>query len=306
MKLSEIRDKYVSTEVSYKAAKDLLFDAGIDNIAAQELLDLWYNDLQHQAAVDKIDELRYRPGLDLAASLELIDDAYIRGQIDKYDALELWHETGLPADQVEAHADTIGLCRRSHELCWKRNAEAPDWIRQLSSLAKLFMQGEINSYAALKQLDPKDEYPHVAGAILAHLIERRDSTAELAAAARKDPTILDDGIEYCRICGRARAASQLSRRGLCKDCQFAIQSSAVADLMNHSGPYYRRWREAMLQAMYDLEDEMIEERTTDPEEPERRELKDYLPEDEDPDEDPYLDDADPDWEPDSFPKFATK
>lgn len=217
-----------------------------------------------------------RKGLTYGTSLELIDDGYVSGRFDLADATELWHEAGMPEDQIEAHLEVMDLCRSSHEKCYTAPAVAPDWIRQLSQLCKLYMHGEIPAWAALKQLDPKDEYPHVAGAILAHLIERRDSIAELAAAAREDPTTLDDGIEYCRICGRARAARELSNRGLCEDCRFTIQSRAVYDLQTHSGPNYRKWRDAMLKAMCRLEDELQEESMADLDRPEPKSMNAYI------------------------------
>jgi len=275
VKLQEIRDKFISEEIDRETAYYGLFDTGMCRPCCNELLDLWRDHFEAEVVRDSVTAIKSRKGLGLASSLELIDDAFISGKYDGADAIDLLHEAGLSDDRIEEHLDIMRACRKSHELCWHSNAEAPSWVRQISALAKLYMQGEITSWAALKQLDPKDEYPHVVGAILAHLIERRYSIAELAHDARNDPSIVDEGIEYCRICGRAKAARELSNRGLCKGCRFTIQSRVVAGLMNHSGPYYRKWRDAMLKAMYRLEDELREERMTDPEEPEAPTLGEY-------------------------------
>jgi len=276
VKLQEIREKFLSPGFPNFDAQLRLEERGFPVTTAEELLDLWQFDTPAQVWQAAPKPPAPRKGLGLASSLELIDNQYVAGTLDLADATELWHEAGLSEDAIEDHLEVMDVCRKSHGMTWTAPFEAPDWIRQLSNLAKLYMTGQIGSWAALKQLDPKDEYPHVAGAILAHLIERRDSIAELAHDARNDPTTLDEGIEYCRSCGRARAARDLSNRGLCSTCRFTIQSRAVADLMNHSGPVYRKWRDAMLKAMYRLEDELREESMTDPEEPEPEHMNTYI------------------------------
>lgn len=276
MKLQEIRTAYLHNALSRDDAASELHRTGHELWDLHyDLLDLW--DAEQARQVERPSEPpAQRSGLGLSSSLELIDNGYISGTFDLADATELWHEAGLSEAEIKNYLYVMDACRSGHESTWTAPEEAPDWIRQLSRLVKLYMHGEINSWAALKQLDPKDEYPDTVGAILAHVIERRDSIADLAARARKDPTILDDGIEYCRLCGRARAARELSRKGLCKGCRFNIHTRVMHDLTNHSGPYYRKWRDAMLKAMYRLEDELREENMADSDEPEPPHMNTYI------------------------------
>lgn len=69
----------------------------------------------------------------------------------------------------------------------------------------------------------------------------------------------DNAPRYCTTCGIKTTANRLSNRGNCSKCSEQIQWSVNMDLINKQGPYYRNWRKGMLQAMHNLEDEMIRE-----------------------------------------------
>lgn len=260
MKLHEIRDAYLSTFFDSEDATTELCRRSIPQGAAQELLDLWVSDEQHQAEQRQAYETARPKHLSFSQALGLIDDAYTKRIIDSADAAELLTAIGIKDDSINEHLYVLDTIARSGDLSWQYTQEAPDWIRQLSNLVRMFLQGDISARNVMLQLDPKDNYPHVVGAILAHLCDTRDNLEELTGRARSHPEQIADGIEYCRKCGRARPSRELSRRGLCHICSAEIHAHCMNDLMNHSGPYYRRWRDGMLKAMYLLEDEIIAER----------------------------------------------
>lgn len=83
----------------------------------------------------------------------------------------------------------------------------------------------------------------------------KEREAELAIHMA-DPDTAD---RYCTICGKRTTADKLSQRAHCEKCNTKIGWEIAAQLTRHNGPYYRKWRKGMLQAMHGLEDEMIRE-----------------------------------------------
>lgn len=76
------------------------------------------------------------------------------------------------------------------------------------------------------------------------------------AAYLDDP---DHAPRYCTRCGKETPSRNLSNRAICHNCGRAAVSQAIENLISKQGPYYRNWRQGMLQAMHHLEDEMIRE-----------------------------------------------
>jgi len=81
---------------------------------------------------------------------------------------------------------------------------------------------------------------------------------------------------YCTVCGRKVPRRKLSKRGLCQNCIEEIQDAVTVQLATKDGPYYRRWREGMLRALYRLEDEEIAEGRAIQDAKPMRTLGDYI------------------------------
>lgn len=70
---------------------------------------------------------------------------------------------------------------------------------------------------------------------------------------------------YCTRCGRIVTAKDVSNRGICWFCGLAAQADSKAQIKQRQGPYFRRWRDAILAFAYTLEDaEIAERRVTEP------------------------------------------
>lgn len=67
----------------------------------------------------------------------------------------------------------------------------------------------------------------------------------------------DPHTRFCTRCGQHKEPRELSRRGVCLDCQDKIAWQVTSDLVQREGHYYRVWRNGMLRAAYRLEDESI-------------------------------------------------
>lgn len=56
----------------------------------------------------------------------------------------------------------------------------------------------------------------------------------------------DKAPRFCTICGRKVEANQLSNRGNCTECSAATVEQNLIELGTKEGPYYRKWRGAMI------------------------------------------------------------
>lgn len=57
----------------------------------------------------------------------------------------------------------------------------------------------------------------------------------------------------CKRCGLSRqAVGHLSRRGNCLDCGIAAEADNLTELRAKAGPYYERWRDAIVDAIASL------------------------------------------------------
>jgi len=69
----------------------------------------------------------------------------------------------------------------------------------------------------------------------------------------------DTTTRYCTRCGRKTTAKKISTRGICYECGLGAQADNNMQIREHKGPYYRKWRDAMLKYCYTLENEEIAE-----------------------------------------------
>lgn len=226
-----------------------------DEVRALEF-DLAYLHSQFETAPPAPEEQPAPPGLDHNQCANLIHHAFLTHKLSLPRVRYLLEQIGMQGKDLEAHLDGLSKVRQCRNKTWDAQDHAPYWVRHLGQLAKLVMNGTVRAFDALRQVDPNDEYPDVVGALIAYLQERRDRTDGLAARLILEPRFLEDGIEYCRKCGRARAPKQLSTRGICAACQVNIACSVESNLINRSGPYYRKWLAGLGKAARRLEDEL--------------------------------------------------
>jgi len=64
---------------------------------------------------------------------------------------------------------------------------------------------------------------------------------------------------YCTRCGKMTPEHNLSIRRLCVKCGAAASSANMYQLILKDGPYYRKWRAGMMNWLYSLEDDTINE-----------------------------------------------
>jgi hypothetical protein len=69
----------------------------------------------------------------------------------------------------------------------------------------------------------------------------------------------DAAPRYCTRCGTKVEADQLSRRGNCVECSRSAVEQTLIELQSKDGPYYRKWREGMITALYHLENDILRE-----------------------------------------------
>lgn len=56
-----------------------------------------------------------------------------------------------------------------------------------------------------------------------------------------------DDYKTCKEClGHADDVGPLSHKRLCGDCGVKLAKAAAISLADHSGPYFKRWREGMV------------------------------------------------------------
>lgn len=96
--------------------------------------------------------------------------------------------------------------------------------------------------------DVAENHVQIIETIAAHDKERADFLA--------DP---DNSKRYCTRCGRETTADLISTRGICYTCGSEAVLSNAYEIRAKEGPYFRRWASGMLRAMYEIENQLLEE-----------------------------------------------